>query len=203
MEETKNLKDFTNEEFIAFIKKEREIYTIEECENIEQLLCDRVRKTLDFRDLMKLAKANYKKSKRIINKYMKNMKKEKDVKRLLKNHENELNAIESRYVASMVDLMMIVIKVLGSELLSNKLVSLEKWYEFEPEDLIFVNGIIKALKYNDSFDISLDDIIEALDFAIDEYVTCIEKDEVYRDKFDKSFMYVCFPEKEEQEDKDE
>lgn len=203
MEEAKNLKDFTNEEFIVFIKKAREIYAIEECENIEQILCDRVRKVLDFSDLMKLAKANYKKSKRIINKYAKTMKKEKDIKRLLRNQENELDAIESRYVASMVDLMMIVVRVLDSDLLSNKLTSLEKWYEFEPDDLILVNGIIKALKYNDSFDISSDDVMRALDFAIDEYIYCIENDVTYREKFDKSFMYVCFPEKEEQEDKDE
>lgn len=203
MEEVKNLKDFTNEEFIVFIKKAREIYAIEECENIEQILCDRVRKVLDFSDLMKLAKANYKKSKRIINKYAKPMKKEKDIKRLLRNQENELDAIENRYVASMVDLMMIVVRVLDSDLLSNKLTSLEKWYEFEPDDLILVNGIIKALKYNDSFDISSDDVMRALDFAIDEYIYCIENDVTYREKFDKSFMYVCFPEKEEQEDKDE
>ena len=103
----------------------------------------------------------------------------------------------------MVDLIMIVVRVLDSDLLSNKLTSLEKWYEFEPDDLILVNGIIKALKYNDSFDISSDDVMRALDFAIDEYIYCIENDVTYREKFDKSFMYVCFPEKEEQEDKDE
>jgi len=58
--------------------------------------------------------------------------------------------IESRYVASMVDLMMIVARALS-----------------------------------------------------DEYVYCIENELNYREKFGKSYMYVCFPEKEEQEDKDE
>jgi len=85
MEETKNLKDFTNEEFLVFLKKAREIYAIEDCDNIEQILCDRARKVLDFRDLMKIAKGNYKKTKRMINKYNKPMKKEKDVKKLFKN----------------------------------------------------------------------------------------------------------------------
>lgn len=152
---------------------------------------------------MKAAKANYKKTKRMINKYARTMKKEKDIKRLLKNQEEELTMIESRYVASMVDLMMIVIRALDSDLIINDLVSLEKWYEFESEDLILVNGIIKALEYKNSFDVAPDDIMRALDFAIDEYIYCIENELGYREKFEKTFMYVCFPEKEEQEDKDE
>ena len=61
--------------------------------------------------------------------------------------------IESRYVASMIDLIIIVTKALGSELFSNNLTSIESWYEFEAEDLVFVNGFIKALKYWSSFDI--------------------------------------------------
>ena len=106
----------------------------------------------------------------------------------------------------MVDLMMIVIQSLGSEMFQDKLESLEKWYEFEPDDLVFVNGIIKALQYNNSFDTTNNEVMKALDDAIDEYIYCIENDLEYREKFDKNFMYVCFPEKEkkeEQEDKDE
>ena len=152
---------------------------------------------------MKVAKGNYKKTKRMINKYAKSIKKEKDIKKLFKNQEEELNMIESRYVMSMVDLMMIVARALSCELITNSIVSLEKWYELESEDLILVNGIIKALENNDSFDVTGEDILRAFDFAIDEYVYCIENELEYREKFDKSFMYVCFPEKEEKEDKDE
>lgn len=202
----KKLIDCTNDELIDFIKKSREIYSLEESDNIEQILTDRVRRTLDLRDIMKATRANHKRTRRIINKYIKPMKKEADVKKLLKKQDEEIIIIESRYVASMVDLMMIVIKALGSEMFQRKLESLEVWYEFEPDDLILANGIIKALENNSSFDTTRDEVMNALDDAIYEYVYCIENDLEYRERFDKKFMYVCFPEKEpeeEQEDKDE
>lgn len=206
----KNLIDYTKEELIEFIKKSREIYSLEESDSIEQILTDRVRRTLDLRDIMKATRANHKRSRRIINKYIKPMKKEADVKKLLKKQDEEVIIIESRYVASMVDLMMIVIKALSSEMFQRKLASLEQWYEFEPDDLILVNGIIKALQHDSSFSVSNEEVMNALDDAIYEYVYCIEKDLDYRKRFDNKFMVVCFPEKkeenineEEQEDNDE
>lgn len=206
----KNLIDYTKEELIEFIKKSREIYSLEESDSIEQILTDRVRRTLDLRDIMKATRANHKRTRRIINKYIKPMKKEADIKKLLKKQDEEVIIIESRYVASMVDLMMIVIKALSSEMFQRKLASLEQWYEFEPDDLILVNGIIKALQHDSSFSVSNEEVMNALDDAIYEYVYCIEKDLEYRKRFDNKFMFVCFPEKkeenineEEQEDKDE
>lgn len=206
----KNLIDYTKEELIEFIKKSREIYSLEESDSIEQILTDRVRRTLDLRDIMKATRANHKRTRRIINKYIKPMKKEADIKKLLKKQDEEVIIIESRYVASMVDLMMIVIKTLSSEMFQRKLASLEQWYEFEPDDLILVNGIIKALQHDSSFSVSNEEVMNALDDAIYEYVYCIEKDLDYRKRFDNKFMFVCFPEKkeenineEEQEDKDE
>lgn len=206
----KNLIDYTKEELIEFIKKSREIYSLEESDSIEQMLTDRVRRTLDLRDIMKATRANHKRTRRIINKYIKPMKKEADVKKLLKKQDEEVIIIESRYVASMVDLMMIVIKALSSEIFQRKLASLEQWYEFEPDDLILVNGIIKALQHDSSFSVSNEEVMNALDDAIYEYVYCIEKDLDYRKRFDNKFMFVCFPEKkeenineEEQEDNDE
>ena len=206
----KKLIDYTKEELIEFIKKSREIYSLEESDSIEQILTDRVRRTLDLRDIMKATRANHKRSRRIINKYIKPMKKEADVKKLLKKQDEEVIIIESRYVASMVDLMMIVIKALSSEMFQRKLASLEQWYEFESDDLILVNGIIKALQHDNSFSVSNEEVMNALDDAIYEYVYCIEKDLDYRKRFDSKFMFVCFPEKkeentneEEQEDNDE
>lgn len=202
----KKLIDCTQEELINFIKKQREIYALEECDNLELILTDRVRRVLDLRDIMKTTRANHKRNRKIINKYIKPMKKEADIRKILKKQEDEVVIVESRYVAAMVDLMMIVIQSLGSEMFQDKLESLEKWYEFEPDDLVFVNGIIKALQYNNSFDTTNNEVMKALDDAIDEYIYCIENDLEYREKFDKNFMYVCFPEKEkkeEQEDKDE
>ena len=193
----------TRDEIMAFLKREREIHTIEECDNIGLTMFDRVRKVLDLRDLMKETRLNFKRVRKILNKYAKESKKEHDVKKLLKKQEEEITMIESRYVASMLDLIMIVIRALGSELFSNNLTSIQSWYEFEVEDLVFVNGLIKALKYWNSFNIDEDMMIRALDLAIDEYVKCIEEDKNYRDLFDNNFMFVSLPESEEQEEKDE
>jgi hypothetical protein len=201
--EEENIKYDTRDEIMAFLKRQREIHTIEECDNIEQIMFDRVRKVLDFRDLMKETRLNFKRTRKLLNKYAKESKKELDVKKLLKKQEEEIEMIESRYVASMIDLIIIVTKALGSELFSNNLTSIESWYEFEAEDLVFVNGFIKALKYWSSFDIDDNMMIRALDVAIDEYVKCIEEDKNYRDLFDKSFMFVSLPKIEEQEGKDE
>ena len=151
--EEENIKYDTRDEIMAFLKRQREIHTIEECDNIEQIMFDRVRKVLDFRDLMKETRLNFKRTRKLLNKYAKERKKELDVKKLLKKQEEEIEMIESRYVASMIDLIIIVTKALGSELFSNNLTSIESWYEFEAEDLVFVNGFIKALKYWSFFDI--------------------------------------------------
>ena len=43
-----NIKYDTRDEIMAFLKRQREIYTIEECDNIEQIMFDRVRKVLDL-----------------------------------------------------------------------------------------------------------------------------------------------------------
>lgn len=206
MEEEKSVFDYTEKDFLVFIKKQREVYVLEEFENLKQILTDRVKRVLDLRDLMKATRTNFKRTRQILNKYAKTMKRESDVKKLLKKQEDEIIMIESRYVASMVDLMMIVIQALGSEGFQKDLTSLETWYEFEMEDFVFVNGIIKSLKDYSSFDITEFEVMDALDAAIEEYINCIENDVDYREKFDKNSMFVCFPEKEEnkeQEDKDE
>ena len=78
--EEENIKYDTRDEIMAFLKRQREIHTIEECDNIEQIMFDRVRKVLDFRDLMKETRLNFKRTRRLLNKYAKESKKELDVK---------------------------------------------------------------------------------------------------------------------------
>ena len=75
---------------MAFLKREREIHTIEECDNIGLTMFDRVRKVLDLRDLMKETRLNFKRVRKILNKYAKESKKEHDVKKLLKKQEEEI-----------------------------------------------------------------------------------------------------------------
>lgn len=206
MEDEKNLAENIRKEYMYVLKKQRELHAFEECDNIEEVLFARVRRALDLSDLMKETRLNFKRTRKILNKYAKDYKKEIDVKKLLKKQEEELIMIERRYVESMVELMLVVIRAFTSEIFRNKLTSFEDWYEFDYEDMILVNGIIKALKYYNSIDVPDSEILRALDWAVEEYVHCVDDDLDYRERFDKTFMFVCFPkheDKEEQEDKDE
>ena len=54
MEEEKNILDFTQDELIRYIQMQRKIYALEEYQSMRTDLLDRVKRTLDLRDLMKI-----------------------------------------------------------------------------------------------------------------------------------------------------
>ena len=194
MKEEKNILNYTQKDFITFIKQQRDEYALEEYMNLEENLINRVKRTLDLRDLMKSTRANLRKTGKIINKYAKHYKKEIDVKKLIEKQQEQINKIESRYVSSIVDLMLILIQILTSELFKRKLEEEKLLYDFEVRDLVLVNGIIKVLKYEDSFSVNIDTITKALYYAIEEYVFFIQEGIDYRENFNNNFMFVYFPE---------
>ena len=202
MEEEKNILDFTQDELIRFIQMQRRIYALEEYQSMKTNLLDRVKRILDLRDLMKITMSNHKRARRVINKYAKLCKKEADTKKLLKKQELEENMIGARYVSSVMNLMELVHKVLYTEAFEKDLPALEKWYEFEMEDMVLVNDVIRGLKYFDSLDVTEDDVLGALNFAVEQYVDCIENNTEYADKFDSSFPFVQIR-KEEKENANE
>lgn len=202
MEEEKNILDFTQDELIRFIQMQRRIYALEEYQSMKTNLLDRVKRILDLRDLMKITMSNHKRVRRVINKYAKLCKKEADTKKLLKKQELEENMIGARYVSSVMNLMELVHKVLYTEAFEKDLPALEKWYEFEMEDMVLVNDVIRGLKYFDSLDVTEDDVLGALNFAVEQYVDCIENNTEYADTFDSSFPFVQIR-KEEKENANE
>lgn len=202
MEEEKNILDFTQDELIRYIQMQRRIYALEEYQSMKTNLLDRVKRILDLRDLMKTTMSNHKRVRRVINKYAKPCKKEADIKKLLKKQELEENMIGARYVSSVMNLMELVHKALYTEAFEKDLTALEKWYEFEMEDMVLVNGLIKGLKYYDSLDVTEDDILGALNYAVEQYVDCIENNTEYADTFDSSFPFVQIR-KEEKENVNE
>ena len=131
MEDEKILAENIRKEYMYVLKKQRELHAFEECDNIEEVLFARVRRALDLSDLMKETRLNFKRTRKILNKYAKDYKKEIDVKKLLKKQEEELIMIESRYVESMVELMLVVIRAFTSEIFRNKLI---------PKKLIFTKN---------------------------------------------------------------
>lgn len=102
--------------------------------------------------------------------------------------------IESRYVSAIVDLMLALVQLYASDIFKMKLEDRNLLFEYEEKDLIVVNGIVKALKKYDSFNVDIDIILEAIYYALDEYVISIQEGLDYREKFSNNFMFVCFPE---------
>lgn len=200
MEEEKNILDFTQDELIRYIQMQRRIYALEEYQSMRTNLLDRVKRILDLRDLMQITMSNHKRVRKVINKYAKSCKKEADTKKLLKKQEIEENMIGTRYVSSVMDLMELVHKVLYTEAFEKDLPTLEKWYEFEMEDMVLVNDVIRGLKYFDSSDITEEDVLGALNFAVEQYVNCIENNTEYIDTFDNSFPFVQIRKEEKEND---
>ena len=71
MEQEKNLLNFTQEELFRYIQMQRRIYALEEYQLMKTDLLNKVKRVLDFRDLIKITESNCKKTRKIINKYAK------------------------------------------------------------------------------------------------------------------------------------
>lgn len=200
MEEEKKIFDLTNEELINFIHTQRKIMCMEEYSLEKNNLLNIVRRILDLRDLMKLTKSNNGKTRKVINKYAKSFKKEDNVKKLLKKQKHDEDIIELMYISSMMYLMELVHKIISMESFEKDLPALEKFYEFEMEDMVLVNSLIRELKYRDSLNVTEEDTLEALNQAIYEYTYCIENDMEYINIFEPSFNFVTISKAEEDND---
>ncbi len=194
MKEEKNIFNYTQKDFITLIKKQREEYALEEYFNIEENLLNKIKRALDLRDLKKSATFNLRKTRKSINKYAKYYKRETDIKKLIEKQKEEILMIESRYVSAIVDLMLALVQLYSSDIFKMKLEYRNLLYEYEEKDLIVVNGIIKALKKYDSFNVDIDIILETIYYALEEYIISIQEGLDYRENFSNNFMFVCFPE---------
>lgn len=198
MEEEKKNLEFTNEELINFLHTQRKLACMEEYYLIREDLLDRVMRVLDLRDLMKITVSNNRRTRRILNKYAKPCMKESDTRKLLKKQQLEEDMIGVRYVSSVMELMDLVYKILYTQAFEKDLPALKEWYEFEMEDMVLVNDIIRALKYFDSSDVSEDDALGALNYAVEQYIKCIEDNIEYLETFDNSFPFVQISKKEKE-----
>ena len=68
MKEEINLFKYTQKDLIGLLKKQREEYALEEYFNIEDNLLNKIKRTLDLRDLKKSATFNLRKTRKSINK---------------------------------------------------------------------------------------------------------------------------------------
>ena len=96
MEQEKNLLNFTQEELFRYIQMQRRIYALEEYQLMKTDLLNKVKRVLDFRDLIKITESNCKKTRKIINKYAKQCKKELNFTSTLKYFNIIKNQIDSQ-----------------------------------------------------------------------------------------------------------
>ncbi len=190
MNKEKNVDEITIEELLRNIKTEKRIFWYEEYHLIRHDLLNNVKRILDLRHFMKTTKSNCKRVKKIINKYAKSFKKEKDTKKLYKKLDDEKDFIIVNYIDTFIDLMKLIYKILNTESFDKDTPSVEKWYEFEMDDMVLVNGIIKELDNYNSKNITEEDILKALDRTISKYVSCIEEGIDYSTTFGSTFPYV-------------
>ena len=139
-------------------------------------LLDNVARVLDLRDAFKTIISNNKKTRKIINKYAKTYKKEKDIKKIIENMEEQEETIGYNYKYSVFSLMKIVFKILYAETFRKDLPVTKLWYDFDMEDMVLVNGLIRELKRFNSSNVTADDILGALNFSIYKYGRYLEKD---------------------------
>ena len=182
--------NLTKKELVELIAQERRLNCMEEYHIVRKELLYKVERILDLRDVFKAAKSNNRKTKKIINKYAKNYKKEKDIRKIIENVENQEIAVSDSYISAVFDLMKCIFKIIFNEIFRNDLLLIENWYDFDMEDMVLVNGLIKELKYFNSSNITVEDIFAALNLSIFKYTKCLKDNIKYIDTFEKSFPYV-------------
>ncbi len=198
--EKENDFELTNEELKRFIKTQRKIYCLEEYYSLRRQLLNEVIKIIDLLQQLKLTISNHKKIKKVINKYAKQYKNEKDVKNLFIKLNRQEKMLGCNYIASVMNFMELVYNILNTEYFEKDLTSMEEWYSFEFDDMILVNDVIKNLLNFDTQNLTEQDVLKSLNYAIEKYIDCINNDTNYIDTFDSSFPFVRIDKVEQEED---
>ena len=102
--------------------------------------------------------------------------------------ENEENIIIAKYISSVMDLMELV--YLYIENFERDIPDLEKYYKLEMNDMVLVNDVIRELEKYDSFNVSEECILYALNLAIKRYIKCFNNNINYKDTFDNLFPFI-------------
>lgn len=203
--------EYTKEDLLSYIKIMKKLDRVSNKDNIVEQLRLCVNRVLDCNQYLRDLEKQYNKSRKLINKYAKQYKKEKDIKKYIKDSDNRIaDAVRIRFWA-VFDLMNIVETILcdnyNIDLFRYELPSYQDWYSFELKDMIFVNTFIKGLETHKRDKLDIGEIFFELDYAMKEYIDCIEDGYDYKELYgDDDFINIMskqIEETEEQEDKDE
>lgn len=181
-----NNQEITKEELISLINAERKMSYFEEKCLFEKYLINAISRILDLRDLERNIIQEEKRIRKVINRYAKNYKNEKDVKKVFNKQEKIIDLVSIRNLEAVSELMNIIDLMINDyrykDLFKDDLTELEDYYQFEMEDMVFVNGVIRELKSYNSKNINISTIYEAINKAIKEYVECIENNSCCKSK---------------------
>ena len=211
MNENENL-EYTKEDLLSFIKIAKKLDRVSNKDNIVEQLRLCVNRVLDCNQYLRNLEKQCKKSRRLINKYAKQYKKEKDIKKYFKDSDYQIEGATKTRFWAVLNLMNLVETILcdsyNIDLFRIELPSYEKWHKFEPEDMIFVNEFIKGLETHKRDKLDMGDIFFELDYAMKEYIDCVDSGYDYKELYaDDDFIDIVLKEtdesEEEQEEKDE
>ena len=201
--------EYTKEDLLNYIKTDEKINKMATKDELEDELLSCVNRALDCSDYIKDLRKLGNKSLKLLNKYAKEYKKEVDMQKYLFEYNTRIEHAKRLKVNSTIDLMNMVEKLLcdnyNIELFRKELPNFEDYYEFNVEDMIFVNTFIKSLEGYKREKINIELIFEELDYSIKEYIDCVNEGYDYKEEFDSDCFVniVCRDNNEEQEDKDE
>ncbi len=199
-----NNQEITKEELISLINTERKMSCFEEKCLFEKCLINAISRILDLRELENNIIQEEKRIEKVVNKYAKNYKNEKDIKKIFNKQEKIIDLVSIRDLEAVSELMNIIDMMINDyrykDLFKDDLTELEDYYQFEMEDMIFVNGVIRELKFYNSKNINTSIIFEAMNKAIKEYVECIDNNEDYFNHFEDCDSFVSITKEEEELD---
>ena len=158
-------------------------YVEEKKERLTNTLLYRVEKYLKFRKIYDVTLKQSELFSRIINKYTKENKSQKEIKRFKERQLEIIDDIYSQeydFYIDLVDIMKEIIEF-SFDLFKDELNSIDFYLEFDDEDYVFVKGVTMRLSNYSLETITKEIVFNIINESIREYLKCLEEDENYDD----------------------
>ena len=199
--------EYSKEDLLDYIKLGKKLDNVVTKHNLTEQLKNGVNRFLDCSQYLDDIKKQYNKSRKIIKKYATAFISQNDIKKYFKDSDNRIEKARNAKFWSVFDLMQIVENIIcdtnNIELFKRELPSYEDWYQFEMKDMIFINTFANSMKKYRRDRITSENIFFELDFAMQEYIDCIQEGYDYKEQFDNEDGFVNIVCKNESEKEEE
>ena len=201
--------EYSKEDLLDYIKLGKKLDNVVTKHNLTEQLKNGVNRFLDCSQYLDDIKKQYNKSRKIIKKYATAFISQNDIKKYFKDSDNRIEKARNAKFWSVFDLMQIVENIFcdtnNIELFKRELPSYKDWYQFEMKDMIFINTFANSMKKYRRDRITSENIFFELDFAMQEYIDCIQEGYDYKEQFDNEdgFVNIVCKNESEKEEEDE